>query len=529
MRISLTAALLMATAIPALADTIESPGKITAVTLYPHGAQVVRQVRIDAPEGTHELLVPGLPENTRISTLRLSGEGVSVGAASLISGRAPALSDQPSPQVEAARAALDAAQEALATQQDAVAAIRAKAEAARDEIEFLKSTRPQITDPAQIKALAQGVREQILAANQRAIEAEAEARRAEAGLAPYKEAVKKAQAALDALLNPAKDHDVLRASIQGKGTLTITSFVEDAGWQPSYDLRLDKAAGEVDMARFVSIHQATGEDWQGVDLTLSTARPGGQAAPTPVYPRLVRIGPPLMAVPAPKTFARTEAAPQAAETALSDQAGLQMQGETVTYHYPQPVTIRDGVDDLRLSLDSKTLPVEVVAEAAPLSDPQAYRVAEGRNTTGEILLPGPANLFADGALVGQTHLPLVAAGDDLELGFGPIEGIRVARRMPDTMEGDRGLITKSNERREIVEIELRNLTGQDWPMRVIDRVPYSEQEDLKISSKATPPATQTDYDHKRGVLAWKFDLPAGQTKTLRTETTIGWPADQILR
>ncbi|MPQ94698.1 DUF4139 domain-containing protein [Thioclava sp. JE_KL1] len=534
MRITLTAALLAATALPALADTIEAPGKITAVTLFPQGAQVVRQVTLDAPEGSHDLLVPGFPEGTDISTLRVSGDGVQIGAVSLLSGRAPAISGQDSAAVKSARDRLASAQEALAEQEDAVAVIRAKAQAARDQITYLKNTDSQVTAPEQLRALAQMVEDQILSATERAIAAEAEARRAEAALDPAKEAVKQAQAALDALLNPAEDHDVLSAKVQGSGTLTITSYVQNAGWQPSYDLRLDRDKSVVDMERFVSVHQATGEDWRGVDLTLSTARPGGRAEPGEVYPRLARIGDPD-APPAPVPMKRSLAASDGAasapmmEAAISDRADLQMQGETVTYHYPSAVDLRDGVDDLRLSLDSKTLPMDVFAEAAPLTDPQAYRVAEGKNDTGEILLPGPANLYADGALVGQSHLPMVAAGDDLTLGFGPIEGIRVDRRMPDTMEGDSGFISKSNERREVVEIEVKNLTDKGWPMRVIDRVPYSEQEDLKITTKATPPASETDYDHRRGVLAWRFDLGAGETKTIRTETTLSWPTDQVLR
>ncbi|OWY12295.1 hypothetical protein B6V72_14420 [Thioclava sp. F34-6] len=533
MRITLTAALMAATALPALADTIEVPGKITAVTLFPQGAQVVRQVEVKAPEGSHDLLVPGFPEGTDISTLRVSGDGVQIGAMSLISGRAPATSGTESAAVKAARDRLASAKEALAEKEDAVAVIRAKAQAARDQITYLKNTDSQVTAPEQLRALAQMVEDQILSATERAIAAEAEARRAEAALDPAKEAVKQARAALDALLNPAKDREMLSAKVQGSGTLTITSYVNNAGWQPSYDLRLDRDKGAVDMERFVSVHQATGEDWRNVDLTLSTARPGGRAEPGEVYPRLAHIGDPD-APPAPVPMKRSLAASDGAaapmaEAAISDRADLQMQGETVTYHYPSAVDLRDGVDDLRLSLDSKTLPMEVFAEAAPLTDPQAYRVAEGKNGTGEILLPGPANLYADGALVGQSHLPMVAAGDDLTLGFGPIEGIRVDRRMPDTMEGDSGFISKSNERREVVEIEVKNLTDKGWPMRVIDRVPYSEQEDLKITTKATPPASETDYDHRRGVLAWRFDLGADETKTIRTETTLSWPTDKVLR
>ncbi|WP_295532590.1 mucoidy inhibitor MuiA family protein [uncultured Thioclava sp.] len=535
MRITLVAALVLG-ATPALADTIEAPATIRAVTLFPQGAQVVRDIEIKGAEGKsaqgpHEVLVPGLPKGTDISTLRVSGEGVQIGAVSLIDGRAPALSDQSSAQIKAAQARLQQAREALANSQDQVATIRAKAQAAADQITFLKGAGTQLSDPAQLQAMAQMVGDQILAASERVIAAKADARRAEDALKPLQEAVKQAQAALDALQNPAQDHDVLRAMVSGTGTLTITSFVGNAGWQPTYDLRLDRAAGQLDMERFVSVHQATGEDWRGVDLTLSTARPGGQSAPTAIYPRLARIGPPMVAQPLSKSLSRTAGAPapMRTEAAMTDTAALQMQGETVTYHYPTAVDLRDGVDDLRLKLDAKTIPVNVLAEAVPLSDPQAYRVAEGKNETGEILLPGPANLFADGALVGQTHLPMIAAGDKLRLGFGAIEGIRLTRTMPDTSEGDRGFISKSNARREVVQIEVKNLTAQDWPMRVIDQVPYSEQDDLKIETTATPPATETDYDQKRGVLAWQFDLPAGADKQLRTETTLSWPTDQVLR
>ncbi len=37
-------------------------------------------------------------------------------------------------------------------------------------------------------------------------------------------------------------------------------------------------------------------------------------------------------------------------------------------------------------------------------------------------------------------------------------------------------------------------------MRLIDRVPYSEQDALKVSWKADPAPTETDWHDRRGVL-----------------------------
>ena len=114
-------------------------------------------------------------------------------------------------------------------------------------------------------------------------------------------------------------------------------------------------------------------------------------------------------------------------------------------------------------------------------------------------------------------------------GFGAIDGLRLKRLVPEANEGDRGLISKSNERREVAQISVENLTGRDWPVRLIDQVPYSEQEDLKIDWTATPAPTATDWTDKRGLLAWEFDLGAGKTQAVKLETTIRWPAVQVLQ
>lgn len=66
-------------------------------------------------------------------------------------------------------------------------------------------------------------------------------------------------------------------------------------------------------------------------------------------------------------------------------------------------------------------------------------------------------------------------------------------------------------------------------MRLLDRVPYSEQDDLKVSWKADPAPSETDWQDRRGVLAWAFDLPKGQKKEVTLTTTINWPAGQVLQ
>lgn len=534
-RLSLAAALALACAPSALlAAPTEIAARVEAVTLFPWGAQVTRS--LDVPAGTAgEVLVPNLPDGTDPASLRVAGEGVAVGAVTLMADRQPASDEVVSPVLAAARAEVERLAQALALREDELAALGAKATAAEAKADFLRRLDTSNVTPDQVAALAATVAEGVLAAAQESINAKAELRAADLALKPERAALERAQQALAALENPAKASDSLLLSVSGAGKVTITTFVSEAGWTPSYDLRLDSAAATLALDRFVSVRQASGEDWRGVALTLSTARPADRSDPSELWPDYRRIGPPEEMLPVPKSAGRMAsesdfiAMAEPAAAPVAEAMTMEILGETVTYVYPSPVDIRDGVENLRLKLDRLDRPVTVLAEAVPMLDETAFRVVEGVNAGAEAILPGEAVLWLDGAVVGGTSLGLIAAGDKLRFGFGAIDGLRLKRVVPSANEGDRGIISRSNERSEVAEITVENLTGRDWPMRVIDRVPYADQEDLQISYAATPRESTADYDDKRGLLAWEFALAAGARQVIRLETTLRWPSGQVLR
>ncbi len=535
MRASLLA-LLACTAPTALfADVIEARSKLVSVTIFPYGAQVTREISVTAPEGQHELRIPDLPAATDAASLRLSGDGVDFGAVSLAVGRQAAVGDLTAPEVKSARAALKAAEAALAGQELAVAEIRAQARAAEEEIAFLRGQKLEGASPEALSAMAKLVGEQALSATRTALKAEAEAKTAEAELTPAREAVERARAALAAVENPAETA-TLTATVQGAGTLTITTFVQEARWTPAYDIRLDRAGKTLDVERSVLVSQASGEDWTGVALTLSTARPSEQSGPSALWPRRLSADEPMVA---PQTLAMAENK-AFAEAAMADAASAQtmraapapqmemgLEGQTVVYKYPTAVDLRDGVEDLRLALDQLSLPAKVSAEAVPMLDASAYLTARAENT-GEILLAGPARLYEGNALKGAAELALTPTGKELRLGFGAIDGLRLKRIEPETMEGGRGFITKSNARHEVALLSIENLTQEAWPLRVLDRLPYSEQEDLTITTTATPEPTETDIDDQRGISAWEFEIAAGATEEIRIESEISWPEGKTL-
>jgi uncharacterized protein (TIGR02231 family) len=204
-------------------------------------------------------------------------------------------------------------------------------------------------------------------------------------------------------------------------------------------------------------------------------------------------------------------------------------GATVTYTYPGRVDIRNGVDDLRLPLDTLELDADVWAEAAPSRDDIAYRMAEFTNTTGEILLPGQALIFADGTMIGFNNLPLLAAGADTEMGFGPLDGLRLTRATPSKSEGDVGVFSSANQLKEAAVMTVDNLTGQDWKVLLRDAIPYSEQDDLEVEFTAQPNITRRDPEGRRGILEWELDVAAGTKQEVTLDYTLTWPSGYVLR
>lgn len=527
--------------LPLWAADIPLTSRVSAVTLYPQGASVTREVAFDAPAGQHDLILADLPRGTPLAAVRVALSGARLGGVTTRSDYVPPRDATESPALIAARAEVERLEEALRTARAEIEDIRLEAEAAQARAAFLGQIGQRdagaVPDVGLLRDLAAMIGAETLAARQAEAEAKRRAEAAERGLKGQIEELARAVQALSALVPEDEARAMLAVAITSEaattGTLTVTYTIPDAGWQPLYDLHLARDSGALRIERGAFVQQATGENWQDVALTLSTLRPSEQTDPGTLWPWIPRIWDPEEIRPLAQgkaegaliTMAAPAAESDAAEVAVADFDGL-----SVSYSYPGPVSIASGADRVRLMLGPIDTTAELVAEAVPMLDANAFLMARLTNDSGEILLPTPeARFYLDGRYVGQRWMDMIPAGAEADLSFGPIDGLRLTRLVTNRNAGDRGLITKSNEMTENVEIRIENLTGEAWPLRVLDRVPVSEQEDLKITWQADPAPTEQDVEDQRGILAWSFDLAAGARRTITLRTALNWPATKVLQ
>ncbi|WP_299044919.1 DUF4139 domain-containing protein [uncultured Tateyamaria sp.] len=526
--------------LPALADTFVVQAPPVAATVYAQGALVSRAATVDLPAGQHVLDLRNMDPDLSLDAMDIRLTGATITARSWTPRPDTPYRAPRTPEWMAAKDAFDAASEALAALDDRIALALASAQAAQDQIQFLNGlTLPKdaSANVDTLRAIGQLIASDGTAARAAMRAAEAEARQLRRDRPDLEFALAQAQAALDAATptNTAPATLSLNVTVPQavSAELDLSYLTAGVSWAPVYEMDLTDDTA-LSIARSAVISQFTNEDWTDIQLTLSTVEPFAQSEPSTLWPQRRRIEDPVQKK---RELSRLQAdsatglvAPVMESPVIAEEvAAANFEGIGVTYTLPTPVTINARSEDLQIALDRLEMDATVSARAIPRFDDTAFRLAQITNTTAEILLPGRALLYVDGQLVGTTDVGALAPNAETELFFGRIDGLRLTRTVLDRNEGDRGLITRSNQESEDIRIDIENLTPRAWDVSVRDAVPFSEQEDLVIDWSARPAPDVDAVDDQRGILEWQMSLDPGQSRTIAVQTTLTWPEDKVLR
>ncbi len=196
---------------------------------------------------------------------------------------------------------------------------------------------------------------------------------------------------------------MLDVAREGNLTLDLATVIPQAGWVPAYDVRLAADAKTAELTFRAMVRQQTGEDWNNVDLTLSTARPAAGGAPPELYPwhiALFRPPPPMMtarmppAAPAPVMAKMYEEETAMLEDALAEEAPavietaeLSNEQSSVAFHIPRPLDIPSDGSQHGSVVAIEQLPVSMEFVAIPKLSPLCLSQVRDRQPGR---LPAPA-------------------------------------------------------------------------------------------------------------------------------------------
>jgi uncharacterized protein (TIGR02231 family) len=153
-----------------------------------------------------------------------------------------------------------------------------------------------------------------------------------------------------------------------------------------------------------------------------------------------------------------------------------------------------------------------------------------RRNASFVVLGGPANVFVNGAFVGDATLATTGPGGALELPLGADEDIRLTRTViPATTTRGMALFGEDDVTTYSVKIEVGNYKKKAVTVRLIDQLPKTNAEKIKIEMVSVNPKPKEAPDGE-GLLYWHVDVPAGATKTVSFSYRItrpkGWKLHQ---
>ncbi len=491
------------------------------------------------------MILQGIPENDEslLFSIQVLTEGLTQTALLRRYENLP-IQDHKKEAVIQAEDRIKAIQDRITAIADNAKTARLRAQAARQSVSFLGQLGQNEglpADPETLREITRMIAEESLRAEQEAQTAEIEARDIERQLDQLEEDLQIAQADLAALIPEADDHVYVAVDVTAdsaaEGTLTV-SYIDSytAEWFPGYEFRLTTGdAPTVQIDRNILITQETGENWRHVTLHVSTIAPTGQNAASWLLSRRQSI----RKTPPPQTEQRNfgslaepvvEAPVVVEETSRGSMLTSSVDGTGVTFTLPNLISVSTGREITEVALDTISQSAEIFAFGVPSRDNTAYRTAKFTNPTDQKLLGSvTARWFVDDVLVATRESQEIGPGEEIEMGFGPIHGLTLSRQILNRSSGDTGIISRSNQRVEQTEVIIENLTDQSWPLRLLDRVPYSEQDDLEITWSAKPHPSEENVDNQRGILAWEMDIAPGQSETITLDLELNWPEGMDLR
>lgn len=263
----LLAASLVAPALRVGADTLRVQSQVDAVTVFFSGAMVDRQAAVKLQRGKQVVCFTGLPLSLKPQTVQLTGLKQATILVVKHAVETPPRRDNP-----ARRKELQAEEKAIVRRNDQL-----KAEIAilkQEEEILLKNANIAGDNGVKVAALREtadfyrqrlGEIRKLMFAHQFAIELN-------------QENLRQLYQQMNALLGPEpKPEGLVYVTLEGRrehaDTLRLRYYDEAAGWQPTFDFRVDDLRKPLQISYLAEVFQYSGEDWKQVKLTLSTANP----------------------------------------------------------------------------------------------------------------------------------------------------------------------------------------------------------------------------------------------------------------
>lgn len=323
------------------------------------------------------------------------------------------------------------------------------------------------------------------------------------------------------------------------GRLTFSYVVSNAGWYPSYDIRVDNITKPVTIFYKANVFQNTGVTWKDVKLSFSNATPwvAGDVPElnpwfvdyyypeTPIMIRgmasgVKRVNKEEVSEMVVSDAAIEEKVMEAAPVAVEKQIGE----TTVTFDITTPYTIASDGKIQTIEIQRTTTPADYKYVTVPKLSPMAYLTGNITDWAEQNLIGGEATLYFENTFVGKSYLNVNQLKDTLTVSLGTDNSILVKREKRQDFTSRRVLGSNKTETYSFL-ITIRNNKPNPVRITVNDQIPISSNSGIEVDAIEL---SGGKHNSQTGGIKWDLEIKPQETRQLILTYSVKYPKDKTI-
>lgn len=330
---------------------------------------------------------------------------------------------------------------------------------------------------------------------------------------------------------------IVKVNVNSKTNSNIEfSYVisNNVSWYSFYDIKVKDVNSPAELVYKAKVSQSTGEDWNQVKIGLSTGNPSiGNDRPQ-MSPWFLNFYVPMNQLQGVrKDNQRMEQAPMMSSgEAASDANSLKemttipvMMNEnqlSTSFDIQGAYSIPSDGQEYQIEVQKFTLKSTYNYVGLPKLDGDAFLTTSVTGWEELSLSPGGANIYFDGAFVGESFINPAETSDTLEISLGRDKRIVMKREKLKDISGNK-FFGGNKERTLAFDISVKNGKKEAATVVLYDQVPLSNQKDIEVKIEEMSAA---QYNSETGEIKWTLTLAPGQTVKKRLAFKVKYPKDK---
>jgi uncharacterized protein (TIGR02231 family) len=327
---------------------------------------------------------------------------------------------------------------------------------------------------------------------------------------------------------------------QVSGKLTLSYVVSNAGWYPSYDIRVDDIKNPVVIFYKANVFQNSGVDWKDVKLSFSNATPW-IAGNIPIlnpwfvdyyYPisrslqgraagiSVKRSEAPVMMEMAKADKAMEENVVEAAPVSVQKQVGE----TTITFDVAVPYTVQSDGKVQMVEIQRITTPADYKYVTLPKLSPLAYLTANITDWAKLSLQSGEATLYFENSFVGKSTLDVNQLKDTLTISLGTDNSILVKREKRKDFTSRKVLGSNRTDTYSFL-LTVRNNKSNPVKITLNDQIPVSSNSGITVDAIEL---SGGKINGQTGEIKWDLEIKSQETKQLVLTYSVKYPKDKTV-